>query len=236
MPKPSKAVMAFMEKYGIESDEVWEVHGTTWVVKHKALERVAAEVGVVWEKPELKVCDMAQGFCSILVGGRINPGTSKERLEYSFGEASPKNNKNAYPVAMAEKRAKDRVILKLLACSGELYSDVDDIPEPKRKNPHSTQPEDIFDGEIDGDIPPTAETATPRQNKYDPSILKVKDARPAYSELLKEMQRYQDPEELKEWAEGRASDIRSLPGKWPGLFRIEYTKHKDSITDTRMAG
>ena len=71
MAKPSKAVMAFMEKYGVESDEIWEVHGTTWCVKHKALERIAAEVGVVWEKPELKVCDMAAGFVSVLVGGKL---------------------------------------------------------------------------------------------------------------------------------------------------------------------
>jgi len=31
----------------------------------------------------------------------------------SYGEANQKNNKNAYPLAMAEKRAMSRVILKL---------------------------------------------------------------------------------------------------------------------------
>ena len=37
---------------------------------------------------------------------------TKHRVE-SYGEASPKNCKMAYPVAMAEKRALSRVILKL---------------------------------------------------------------------------------------------------------------------------
>ena len=81
MAKPSKAVLEFMERYQIQSDEIWEVHGSTWVVKHKALERVASEVGIVWEKPELKVCDMEKGLIAILVGGRLggSAGTSRRR-------------------------------------------------------------------------------------------------------------------------------------------------------------
>lgn len=120
MGKPSEAVRAFMEKYGVDSDEIWEVHGSTWVVKHKALERVAAEQKIVIQKPELKVCDLANGFVVVLVEG------SKEgRSIFSFGEASPKNCKNTYPVAMAEKRAIDRVVLKLLNAHATLYSEAE---------------------------------------------------------------------------------------------------------------
>jgi hypothetical protein len=224
MGKPSKAVQEFMAKYKIATDEVWEVHGTAWVVKHKALERVAVEVGIQWEKPELKVCDIAQGFVVCLISGKIG-----EHTEFSFGEASPKNNKNSYPVAMAEKRAKDRVILKLLTVHGDLYSDVDDIPEPaKRQNPHVTRPEDIYDGEISHDIP-VADGSVQK--------MKVKDARLEYPVLLKEMQRCQDPDDLREWAVHRKADIQSLPGQWPELFRIEYTKHKNSLSpNVLMAG
>jgi hypothetical protein len=46
-----------------------------------------------------------------------------DRMEWSFGEATPKNSKNAYPYAMAEKRAKDRVILKLIGLHGDVYSE-----------------------------------------------------------------------------------------------------------------
>ncbi len=137
MARKSKAIADFQAKYKVAEDELWEVHGSTWCVKHKALERIAAEVGIVWEKPELKVCDMAQGLIAILVGGRLG-----EHVEFSFGEASPKNNKNAYPIAMAEKRAKDRVILKLLAVHGDhcAREEGDDVIRQSR---HVTRPTNI---------------------------------------------------------------------------------------------
>jgi hypothetical protein len=37
-----------------------------------------------------------------------------DRWVSTFGEASPKNNSNAYPVAMAEKRAMSRAVLKIV--------------------------------------------------------------------------------------------------------------------------
>ena len=118
MGKPSKAVLDFMEKYKIDSDEIWEVHGSTWVVKHKALERVAVEVGVKWDRPSVQVCDLTNKIAVICAFGKLG-----DHEEWSFGEASPANNKNSYPMAMAEKRARDRVILKLLVSHGSLYSE-----------------------------------------------------------------------------------------------------------------
>jgi alpha-D-ribose 1-methylphosphonate 5-phosphate C-P lyase len=47
----------------------------------------------------------------------------------TYGEATPKNNKNGYPYAMAEKRAVDRAILKLIGIHGFVYSD-DEVNEP----------------------------------------------------------------------------------------------------------
>ena len=41
----------------------------------------------------------------------------------TYGEASPKNSKVAYPYAMAEKRAVDRAILKLVGLHGFVYSE-----------------------------------------------------------------------------------------------------------------
>jgi hypothetical protein len=40
-------------------------------------------------------------------------GKRGEKIIQTYGECSPKNNKNAYPVAMAEKRAKSRIVLML---------------------------------------------------------------------------------------------------------------------------
>jgi len=40
-------------------------------------------------------------------------GKREEKIIQIFGECTPKNNSNAYPVAMAEKRAKSRIVLML---------------------------------------------------------------------------------------------------------------------------
>ncbi len=55
-------------------------------------------------------------------------GKLAERTEWSIGEASPKNTQQAYPYAMAEKRGKDRVILKLMQVHGHIYSE-DEMPD-----------------------------------------------------------------------------------------------------------
>lgn len=216
MGKPSKAVMEFMAQYKIDSDEIWEVHGSTWVVKHKALERVAAEQGIVWDRPSVQVCDPANKIAVICVFGKLG-----ERTEWSFGEAAPANNKNAYPVAMAEKRAKDRVILKLLAVHGALYSEAE--ADEFRQNPHVNRASD-FHEEFTADIPDVPATK-----------LKVKNARQEYPVLLKEMHRIQDVTELREWAQAKAEEINALPGDWPNHFRGEYRKHQQSITNGAAA-
>jgi hypothetical protein len=111
-------LIEILTKHG-ESVEaaVWDCHGT-WVVYHKAIERIAAKAGVVFELPQIIEANSAAKTVAIAV-----KGTMGERSEWSFGEASPGNNKNSYPYAMAEKRAKDRVVLKLVGLHGLAYSE-----------------------------------------------------------------------------------------------------------------
>jgi hypothetical protein len=128
-------------------------------------------------------------------------------------------------MAMCEKRAKDRVILKLLVSHGALYSEseADEFMQPeKRQNPHVTRASDIHD-EISDDIQPGATTPEPK--------MKVKDARLVYPLLVKEMQRIQDSQELYEWGQAKADEIHALPGEWPLHFKGEYAKHKRAITN-----
>lgn len=40
-------------------------------------------------------------------------GTKDDKVIQTFGESSPENNRNSYPVAIAEKRAMSRIVLKL---------------------------------------------------------------------------------------------------------------------------
>lgn len=121
MARPSKEIMDFMEKHSIDSDEIWEVHGNSWCIKHKALERAGAIAGITWDQaPVIIESNSEKGVVALMASGRLG-----ERVEWSIGEAAPKNNKNAYCYAMAEKRAKDRVILKLLNTHGYLYSEAE---------------------------------------------------------------------------------------------------------------
>lgn len=99
----------------------WDCHGT-FVLLHKTLERLAVFKGVTFDPPLIVESSSAAKSAVILVTGHIKT-LSGAQTEWSFGEAAPHNNKNAYPFAMAEKRAKDRVILKLVGLHGHVYSE-----------------------------------------------------------------------------------------------------------------
>jgi len=116
---------------------LWDCHGT-WVVKHKALEKVASTYGISFNDPVVIETDIKNKSVALMVRGERSFKIKDSdkivtRSEWSVGEASPYNTKNIYPYAMAEKRAKDRVILKLIGISGDVYSEEegDDLKNSK---------------------------------------------------------------------------------------------------------
>lgn len=126
----SNAVWDILTKFG-ETDRanVWQVQNAT-VIKHACLERVAAKAGVSFDKPTILRAERDEAV--ILVSGSL-----ETRSEWSIGEALINVNyrvsgkQAAYVFAMAEKRAKDRVILKLIGLHGLAYSEdeADDFKE-----------------------------------------------------------------------------------------------------------
>lgn len=106
---------------GFGHDAVWDCHGT-WVVYHRVLEQIAAKRGIHFDLPMIVEANGEKKIAAVCVYGTLN-----ERSEWSIGEAAPGNNKNAYPWAMAEKRAKDRVILKLIGLHGLAYSEAEAV-------------------------------------------------------------------------------------------------------------
>ena len=84
----------------------------------RRLEKIAAKQGIQFDAPVHLLSNPAQKEVVIQVTGRLG-----DRQEWSIGEVSAKNCRNDYPFAMAEKRAKDRVILKLLGVAGDTYSE-----------------------------------------------------------------------------------------------------------------
>ena len=100
---------------------IWRVQGTA-VIYHKALERIAARARIRFDAPAVLRSERDEAV--ILATGHM-----EERTEWSIGEALINVNyrvsgkQAAYVYAMAEKRAKDRVILKLIELHGLVYSE-----------------------------------------------------------------------------------------------------------------
>lgn len=234
MAKPSKAVQDFMAKYGVDSDEIWEVHGSTWVVKHKALERVAAEQNITWDRPAMLECNSADGVAAMCVFGKLG-----ERMEWSIGEAlvvrqdrlggnyKVTGKQAGYVYAMAEKRAKDRVILKLLSVSGQIYSE-EESDDFKRQNPHVTRAEDILPTtEYDQHGQPIDNIPEPDED----AIVKTRvvDQRPIFAELQTEIHATGSIAELEAWGETNKNRLGKLSASWRGMLRGVYTEHRDAI-------
>lgn len=123
MSKLDPRIEAVRAQYDLPADAFWQIpQNKQWVCKHAALEVVATKANVEWSAPQIIEADTGAGIAVLSVSGKLG-----NRLEWATGEASPKNNKNSYPWAMAEKRAKDRVILKLVGIHGLVYSE-DEMP------------------------------------------------------------------------------------------------------------
>lgn len=111
-------LLEIFKRYDMNAEDcLWDCHGT-WVAYHKAIEEIGAKAGVSFSRPEIIEASGERQVVSLIAFGKLG-----DREEWSVGECSPKNNKNAYPFAMAEKRAKDRVILKLVGLHGFVYSE-----------------------------------------------------------------------------------------------------------------
>ena len=131
MSKIPQKLVQILEQLGhTPQSATWDCHGTP-VVLHKVLEQVAAAQGITFDPPTMIEADAEKKKVVMLVSGRLG-----DAVEWSVGEAVPYNNKNSYPYAMAEKRAKDRVILKLIGVAGFVYSEeeADDFQATRPSN------------------------------------------------------------------------------------------------------
>ena len=143
----------------------WNCHGT-YVLLHKALEKVAVHKKIVFSQPSILECNSEKKVVSLLVTGNMG-----DKSEWSIGEASPSNNKNSYPYAMAEKRAKDRVILKLVGLHGDVYAE-DEADAFKEE-----RPSDIIGGTMDNGSKQTKEDPPKNEPPKEEKTVDIKDAR-----------------------------------------------------------
>jgi hypothetical protein len=128
MPRQLDPLIAdVLRKYGEdptdEDNVVWDCHGT-WVVYHRAVERMAVRAGVLFDPPQVLRAERDEAV--ILAFARLG-----DRADWDIGECLVGVNyrvaqrQAAYVYAMAVKRARDRVILKLIGLQGLLYSEAE---------------------------------------------------------------------------------------------------------------
>lgn len=193
-------IEAVRVQYGLAASDFWELPQKkgTWVAKHAALEVAAAKAKIVFAPPLVLEADGTAKSAALCV-----TGTMGDRTEWSIGEASPANNKNAYPFAMAEKRGKDRVILKLIGIHGLAYSEdeADDFKQPPANGNGTTKPSAL------SNVPPQYEEDPDGQCKAwcDKEIGK-----------FNAMTRLPD---LLMWQDDREAELHRLLGKSPKLHR-----------------
>src|SRR5215210_8426135 len=133
MTNPSEQIATTLALYGEPAaGNVWQAEGETFI-HHRTLERIAGKAKITFDPPA--VLRAGRDEAVLLVVGRMG-----ERVEWSIGEALVDVNYHvpgsepAFVYAMAEKRGKDRVILKLID-----LPDVDSSEEPHAvENPPSS--------------------------------------------------------------------------------------------------
>lgn len=122
-------IRELQQKYQLDKSDFWEMKRggrSIWIIRHDAVEKIASSEGIVVELPIWLVT--GENGCWVLQvsGYRVDNHNFKM---WTTGEVNPTNLKTSekvpsYPVAMAEKRAKDRLILKLInAYEFGIYSD-----------------------------------------------------------------------------------------------------------------
>jgi hypothetical protein len=181
-PEP---VVKALKAAGMQAAEVlWDCHGT-WVIKHSAIEQLAAFNRIQIES--IDVIRAERDECVVLVTGVIS-GSGElgvDRRVKSFGEANCELNYKtsqkmaAYPYAMAEKRGVDRVVLKLLALHGYVYSqeEADEFRSQPAETPSKPEVEtDDPRGWEEDEEGPRPNVAPRRNNDGTPSKTKIREA------------------------------------------------------------
>lgn len=138
-------VREMQKKYGLSKDDFWELkrgNRSIWVVTHNACEKIQAQEGIVIGEPVwLKVLEGDKEHTVVQASAwKLSNGEVKI---WSTGETSKDNYKTSerqdrYPIALAEKRLKDRLILKLIeAYQFGIYSEVesDEFRQPAKQQP-----------------------------------------------------------------------------------------------------
>lgn len=193
MSTTDRQIAEILERYDEPfATSVWRVQGNA-VIQHKALERIAVKARIEFEVPVILRAERDEAVM-LVVGHSFDEHGAKTGSAWSIGEALIGGNykvsgkQAAYPYAMSEKRAKDRVILKLIGLHGLLYSE--------------DESDDFRQGRT---APANAQAAEPAQENGPPDDVRKPDAaerREYVAAIRARIRNASDAEKLAEWWTG----------------------------------
>lgn len=122
------------KKFGLDTEDVFKSPQGWIIITRSGIDKIQANAGIniTYDVIEYTVAESA----AIKATGKYNDLTIE-----TYGEANPKNTRQSYVLAMAEKRAMSRIVLKLtgfyaLGVFGEDESD--DFKRPVQSKPSTT--------------------------------------------------------------------------------------------------
>lgn len=203
-----KEIRELFARHGVDlaRNDVWAVQGKP-VIHHKALERLAAEIGIRWKAPQILRAERDEAV--ILVTGELEADQTVIS-EWSIGEAAVNVNyrvsgkQAAYVYAMAEKRGKDRVILKLAGLHGV----------------YSNEEADSFDQQPDA--PASEPEPAPAPRKPVPEYTHT---------FIDAMRMSTNLDDLTEWARVMKPEIEKLPDEARAAIRDAYAAHRTQLAE-----
>lgn len=201
-------------------EALWEKHNVL-CMKHRFIEIAGQSKGVVIDSLDEVEKDSNNGVVAI----KCTASLGKAKV-ITYGEASPKNNKNAYPFAMAEKRAIDRAILKLIGIHGFVYSD-DEVSEPMNEEPIKEKPQKKIPKKIKAPV-------FKDQNEF---VNKFKMILETESKNSKTQKQFED--KIQPYLNEYEGDLAALPGFSQVLYeqlQQSYNNTKDKINKRKTNG
>ena len=100
--------MELAAKYELLDSDFWKhKQSGKWIIKHDACEKIADQENIQFVLPEIH----ADNNTDIAMVGVAKKG---DKVVWTTGEAAPRNCSMKYYWAMAEKRLKDRLTLKII--------------------------------------------------------------------------------------------------------------------------
>ena len=218
-----------IDKVGMsEQEATWDCHGTP-VIYHDALERIASHIGIQFEKPDIIKNNVEEGFVAMCV-----TGTDGDKTEWSIGEASPYNSKNSYPFAMSEKRAKDRVILKLIGASGFVYSEeeAESFKNPNRQVEQKQQVKQEEPPPFEPDTNSVSIIKTAQDKNFEPDYIKSLQPQEYDMVLLyQKISKLIDAADANQFANKNKNFMDIIEQKYPKDFDVICTKFEQKCDE-----